>query len=216
MDRGRRPGVPPRRRRGVGGRGPRLLADLGTRPGRREGGVRARSSTSSSERLERRPGMHVYHYAGYEAGAIKRLMQRHGDARRRGRPAAPRRRPRRPLQRRPPGHPRVGRVVLDQEDREVLPARPRGAGHRGRLLGGRLRDLAARRRRPAPARPRRLQPRRLRLDLDAPRLARGAAARGDRRAAGRWTGRRSRTGCRASSPTARTNAKSRSQSPLSR
>jgi predicted RecB family nuclease len=30
------------------------------------------------DRLERDPGMHVYHYAGYEAGAIKRLMQRHG------------------------------------------------------------------------------------------------------------------------------------------
>ncbi len=29
------------------------------------------------ERLARDPGMHVYHYAGYEAGAIKRLMQRH-------------------------------------------------------------------------------------------------------------------------------------------
>jgi uncharacterized protein len=29
------------------------------------------------ERLDRDPGMHVYHYAGYEAGAIKRLMQRH-------------------------------------------------------------------------------------------------------------------------------------------
>ena len=29
------------------------------------------------ERLERDPGMHVYHYAGYESGAIKRLMQRH-------------------------------------------------------------------------------------------------------------------------------------------
>ena len=30
------------------------------------------------DRLDRDPGMHVYHYAGYEAGAIKRLMQRHG------------------------------------------------------------------------------------------------------------------------------------------
>ncbi|MBA2380717.1 MAG: TM0106 family RecB-like putative nuclease [Chloroflexi bacterium] len=30
------------------------------------------------DRLARDPGMHVYHYAGYEAGAIKRLMQRHG------------------------------------------------------------------------------------------------------------------------------------------
>jgi predicted RecB family nuclease len=29
------------------------------------------------ERLARDPGMHVYHYAGYEAGALKRLMQRH-------------------------------------------------------------------------------------------------------------------------------------------
>ena len=29
------------------------------------------------DRLGRDPGMHVYHYAGYEAGAIKRLMQRH-------------------------------------------------------------------------------------------------------------------------------------------
>jgi len=29
------------------------------------------------ERLERDPAMHVYHYAGYEAGALKRLMQRH-------------------------------------------------------------------------------------------------------------------------------------------
>ncbi len=29
------------------------------------------------DRLARDPAMHVYHYAGYEAGAIKRLMQRH-------------------------------------------------------------------------------------------------------------------------------------------
>lgn len=29
------------------------------------------------DRLARDPGMHVYHYAGYESGAIKRLMQRH-------------------------------------------------------------------------------------------------------------------------------------------
>ncbi|MFI5254765.1 MAG: TM0106 family RecB-like putative nuclease, partial [Candidatus Limnocylindrales bacterium] len=29
------------------------------------------------ERLARDPTMHVYHYAGYESGAIKRLMQRH-------------------------------------------------------------------------------------------------------------------------------------------
>jgi predicted RecB family nuclease len=29
------------------------------------------------ERLEGDPGMHVYHYGGYESGALKRLMQRH-------------------------------------------------------------------------------------------------------------------------------------------
>ena len=29
------------------------------------------------ERLDRDPNMHVYHYAAYESGAIKRLMQRH-------------------------------------------------------------------------------------------------------------------------------------------
>ena len=30
------------------------------------------------ERLDAHPEMHVYHYGGYESGAIKRLMQRHG------------------------------------------------------------------------------------------------------------------------------------------
>lgn len=29
------------------------------------------------ERRQRDPGMHVYHYGGYESGALKRLMQRH-------------------------------------------------------------------------------------------------------------------------------------------
>jgi uncharacterized protein len=29
------------------------------------------------DRLDRHPGMHVYHYGGYESGAIKRLMQRY-------------------------------------------------------------------------------------------------------------------------------------------
>lgn len=31
-----------------------------------------------TERLDAHPEMHVYHYGGYEAGAIKRLMARHG------------------------------------------------------------------------------------------------------------------------------------------
>ena len=120
------------------------------------------------------PSMHVYHYGGYESGAIKRLMQRHAHARGRGRPAAARRRPRRPAQCRPPGRPRLGRVVLAQADREVLHAGPRGSGHRGRVQRRRLRDWLRGRRPDDPRRHRRLQPRRLRLDLDAPRLARGA------------------------------------------
>ena len=31
-----------------------------------------------TERLDAHPEMHVYHYGGYESGAIKRLMHRHG------------------------------------------------------------------------------------------------------------------------------------------
>ena len=31
-----------------------------------------------TDRLDAHPEMHVYHYGGYESGAIKRLMQRHG------------------------------------------------------------------------------------------------------------------------------------------
>ena len=42
-------------------------------------------------RLDAHPEMHLYHYGGYESGAIKRLMQRHATRRGRGRPAAPRR-----------------------------------------------------------------------------------------------------------------------------
>ncbi|MCI0345745.1 MAG: TM0106 family RecB-like putative nuclease, partial [Chloroflexi bacterium] len=30
-----------------------------------------------TDRMRRDPGMHVYHYGGYESGALKRLMQRH-------------------------------------------------------------------------------------------------------------------------------------------
>ena len=73
----------------------------------------------------RTPSMHVYHYARLRAGRDQAPHAAARHARRRGRPAAARRRPRRPLQRRPPGRPRLGRVVLDQADREVLPAGPR-------------------------------------------------------------------------------------------
>ena len=100
------------------------------------------SSTWSSDRLERDPTMHVYHYGGYESGALKRLMQRHAtredevDRLLRGsmlvdlydQSSAQR-------------DPGIGRVVLDQEDREVLPARARGRDHRRGLLGRRVRAL---------------------------------------------------------------------------
>ena len=46
-----------------------------TAPGRRR--CSRRSSTSCSSACARDPGMHVYHYGGYESGALKRLMQRH-------------------------------------------------------------------------------------------------------------------------------------------
>ena len=51
------------------------------------------------------------------------------DARGRGRPAAPRGRPGRPAARSSARAPGVGRELLDQADREVLHARPRGTGH---------------------------------------------------------------------------------------
>ena len=131
------------------------------------------------DRLDRDPAMHVYHYGGYESGALKRLMQRHAtredevDRLLRGRTlvnlydhvAAER-------------DPGVGRVVLDQEDREVLPAGARGRDHGRGLLGRGVRALDGDRRRGDPRRDRRLQPRRLRLRGRAARLARGPPRRG--------------------------------------
>ena len=46
-------------------------------PGRREGGIRAASSTSSRPATRATRSMHVYHYAPYEPTALKRLMGRH-------------------------------------------------------------------------------------------------------------------------------------------
>ena len=71
-----RPRVPARRGDGRRRRA-RLHADLGPRRRTRSGTPSSASSTSSSSGHERDPGMHVYHYGGYESGAIKRLMQRH-------------------------------------------------------------------------------------------------------------------------------------------
>ena len=73
-------------------------------PGGREGRVRA-DVDLIIDRWAADPAMHVYHYAAYERTALGRLAQRHGDARGGGRPAAPRRRARRPVPGRPAGHP---------------------------------------------------------------------------------------------------------------
>ena len=163
--------------------GRRLPPDLGATTATREKAAFEAFIDLVIERLDRDPAMHVYHYAGVrDRRRIKRLMQRHAtredevDRILRGRG------PRRPLPGRPPGHPRLGGVVLDQADREVLHGRPRGPGHRGRVQRRRrtrrwLRDHDD----AAPARPGRLQPRRLRLDAPAARLARGAPARGGSR-----------------------------------
>ena len=77
MGDGGRARIPARDRRG--GRRRNRATSTSGRPRRRT--RRPRSSASSDlviERLDAHPEMHVYHYGGYEAGAIKRLMQRHG------------------------------------------------------------------------------------------------------------------------------------------
>ena len=128
VDRRRRPGVPARL---VGGRrrGGPLPPDLGARPRRGEGRLRGvrrprhrpararpRRCTSTTTPRTRRPP---------SSGSCSRHATREDEVDRllRGE------RPRRPLPGRPPGHPRLGRVVLDQADREVLHADARGPGH---------------------------------------------------------------------------------------
>ena len=80
-------------------------------------------------RLEAHPELHVFHYGGYE-GRRAQAARRPPRLRRRGAgPPAAGRHPGRPPQRRAPGHPGLGRVVLAQADREVLHAGSRRPGH---------------------------------------------------------------------------------------
>ena len=129
------------------------------------------------ERRRQDPGMHVYHYGGYESGALKRLMQRH----------ATREDEIDVLLR---GHVLVN--LYDHVVRQGIRAsvesysikkletfympRARGRDHPCRLLGGRVRALDGAAGSRDPRRDRRLQPRRLHLQPAAPRLARGSAA----------------------------------------
>ena len=112
--------------------------------------------------------MHVYHYGGYEAGAIKRLMQRHGtrvdevDRLLRGR-----------CPRRPAGTssgrasaPRSSRYSLKQIEKFYMPAREGPVTEAGFSVVAFETWLKEAR----PGHPlwdRRVQPRRLRLDVDA-------------------------------------------------
>ena len=126
------------------------------------------SSTSSWTGSTQDPSLHIYHYAPYEPTRARAADGPPRDARGRGRPAAARRRLRRPLPGRAPGRPRVGRELLDQEARAALRLHARGRPARRRLEHRRLRDVARGRRRGRPRRrdPRRdraLQPRRRRL-----------------------------------------------------
>ena len=170
------PGVPVRHRRGRHRRtGVPYL--LGPRPRRRAAGPhrlrrlarRASPAVARPARLPLRPLR--------DRGPAPAVGPPRG-VRGRGRPAAARRGLRRPLRRRPVGHPGVPALVLDQEARAALHGGPRGRRHQRRRLDRRLppvhggpRRRAARRGRRADRRDRRLQPRRLRLDVDAARLA---------------------------------------------
>ena len=142
------------------------------------------------------PAMHVYHYAAYERTALGRLAQRHGTREEEVDRLLRGRRPRRPLPRRPPGHPGGRRELLDQADRAPVRAeardRPQGRGQQHRGVRDVARDGPRRARRGRPGDPRRdrgLQPRRRREQLAPAGLARAApqgprGARGPARAPG--------------------------------
>ena len=128
--------------------------------------------------------MHVYHYGGYESGAIKRLMQRHatcvdevdrllrGDVLvdllnvvRQGVRAS------------------VESYSLKQIEKFYMPTREGPVTEAGFSVVA-FETWLKERRPDDPRRDRGLQPRRLRLDVAAPRLARGAPG-GGRRSTGR-------------------------------
>ena len=184
-------------RRAVRGRAPGTIADLGPRP-RPARRPRSRAFIDLvMERLDARSGDARLPLRRLRGGGDQAPDAAPRDARGRGRPAPPRRDPRRP--------------ATTSSARASARRSSRTRSRRSRSSTCPL----ARARSPRPAssvvayetwlrddddqhltRPRRLQPRRLRLDLDAPRLARGAPRReAIGRAAGRWTGPTSRTGC---------------------
>ena len=155
-------------------------ADLGARPRGREGDARGvrrpgHGPPRPRPRDARLPLRRLRVGRAQAADAAAR------DARGRGRCPASRARPREPLRpRRPPGHPGERRELLDQEARDVLHARAGGRHHAGRVQRRRVRALDGDRRPGDPRGHRGLQPRRLRLEPAAARLAGGPPARGAR------------------------------------
>ena len=124
---------------------PRVLAlrrERATSPWPRRSGRSSSSIDLFMDRLARDPDLHIYHYAPYEPTALGRLMGRHGtredevDRLLRGE------RLRRPVPGRAPGHPRVGRELLDQAARAAVRVHARGRPAGRRLEHRRVRGLA--------------------------------------------------------------------------
>ena len=168
--------VPLRLGRGGRRRG-RLPRALGARPGRGEGHVRG-VHRPRHRAARARPGDARLPLRAVRADGPQAPDEPLRHPRGRGRSDPARQRPGRPVRDRPPVAPGVGRVVLDQEDREVLHAPARGVGHLGRVQRGRVRALAEDRRSGHPGRDRLVQPRRLPLELAPARLAGAAPSRG--------------------------------------
>ena len=186
-----RPRIPPR---GVGRR--RLPELLGARPRGREGRGQKppRRLPRPARRLPRGAHLPLRPLRDHRAPPADSPLRR-----RRGlpRPAAPRAPLRRPLRRGARRDHRLGAGLLAQVAGGLLRPRTDRRGQDGRRLGGRLRAVARDRRPDDPRRDRGLQPRRLHLDRDAPRLAGGRPAGGHavaaaRQGRGRAGGRRRR------------------------
>ncbi len=165
---------------------PRVLEHRRRRPGHLGGGEgRLRADRRPGDRPARarpdHPRLPLRGLRAHGAGTA-RPAARH--PRGGGRPPAPGRRARRPVQGRPPGRPGRRRELLDQAHRAPVRARARGRAEGRGQQHRRVRDLARAGvrgagggRRPHPRRHRGLQPRRRGEQLAAPRLARGPPAR---------------------------------------
>ena len=160
----------------------------GPTTGRGEKAAFERSSTASWSAATAIPAMHVYHYGGYESGALKRLMQRHAtredeiDVLLRGRVLVEPLRPRRPA-----GHPRVAsRATRSRSSRSSTCRSARAAITRRRLLASSSTSAGWRRGDPRSSTRSRPTTATTASRPPAARLARGATASRPRRAGPGW------------------------------